>query len=343
MSKDKEIKQDEKSSSKDLEKLEKKLKKAEEKMKKAEEKMRIVKEEYEKAQIQAQVKEQVEIQIEAIRDDNEVDKEDKKKKKDKKEKKEKKDKKRKRGNEVEHEVVEQDKVKVKELSGLKVEEEPATSSNDINGDDDDTEKSSKKLKKDKKEKKLKTKSEIDLLSGKQGDDKVKTIFNDTELSDQAKKNIYYAHLFSISRTSEGPEQSSEITTNWKFAKAKQNWLIRNIFSIDEIPDKYVELVFDYLKTVQGLSKTNLIESAKKIITPPPSKESETQPTEQPIEAQKSQAEITVQQDTDKAEEEIIPSEVPEAEEEKDKVQKDDKENENKKKERAQKLLDVMDN
>ncbi|WVN90588.1 uncharacterized protein L203_105828 [Cryptococcus depauperatus CBS 7841] len=89
------------------------------------------------------------------------------------------------------------------------------------------------------------------------------IFADPTLSDQAKKNIFYVHLYALSRQ---PLSSSKGPV-WKFNKAKQNWLMRNIFSLVEIPEAYFDLVLEYLKTIQGHSRTALIEIARKTIQP----------------------------------------------------------------------------
>ncbi|WVO18123.1 hypothetical protein L204_105825 [Cryptococcus depauperatus] len=89
------------------------------------------------------------------------------------------------------------------------------------------------------------------------------IFADPTLSDQAKKNIFYVHLYALSRQ---PLSSSKEPV-WKFNKAKQNWLMRNIFNLVEIPEAYFDLVLGYLKTIQGHSRTALIEIAKKTIQP----------------------------------------------------------------------------
>ncbi|AFR94832.1 nucleolar protein [Cryptococcus neoformans C23] len=91
-----------------------------------------------------------------------------------------------------------------------------------------------------------------------------TIFTDSSLSDQAKKNIFYAHLFTLSQS---PSPAPN-TPSWKFSKAKQNWLMRNIFSDIEVPETYFEVVLGYLKTTHGHSRNTLIEQAKKILEPP---------------------------------------------------------------------------
>ncbi|WVW84860.1 hypothetical protein I302_106895 [Kwoniella bestiolae CBS 10118] len=315
MSKDKSSEHDASSSStKDLEKLEKKLKKAEEKMKKAEEKMRLAKEEYERAQAQTQAQPQVDVEMGAESSD-------------KKAKKEKKDKKRKR--EIEQEEpnqVEEPESKVDDIVA-----DEATVSSEVR-EDGNAAKKSKKEKKDKKKKtKLEKALESEAAAEKQGnggeEDGAKGIFSDSSLSDQAKKNIYYAQLYSTSRSTTEQEKGEEV--NWKFSKAKQNWLIRNVFSSDEVPDRYVDLVLQYLKTVQGLSKTNLIESANKLISPPT-------PTPTPDSAEPLNQETTQEsEDTEQAEQTVLPDPA------KEQQAKEEKQKAEKQKERAERLLAVM--
>nr|XP_019004039.1 uncharacterized protein I203_03197 [Kwoniella mangroviensis CBS 8507]OCF67500.1 hypothetical protein I203_03197 [Kwoniella mangroviensis CBS 8507] len=300
-------------SSKDLEKLEKKLKKAEEKMKKAEEKMRIAKEEYEKAQAQTLAQRQAQ-----------------EKSSTKNEKKEKKDKKRKRDTDE----VEQEQEPQAEQQSVEVEQVDETSKIvelQQDGDGERIEKKSKREKKDKKDKKKKTKLEKALEAEATAE---------KNSSDHAKIDIYYAHLYSISRQ---PGVEGELEgVNWKFSKAKQNWLIRNIFSADEIPDKYVELVLNYLKTIQGLSKTNVIESANKIINPPAAPPADANPAEVGVEGEgqvKENQETTQEQekeqkDTEQAEQVVLP--LPDTEKAQSEQIK-----ENLQKERAKRLLSIM--
>ncbi|KAK6908000.1 hypothetical protein I203_102001 [Kwoniella mangroviensis CBS 8507] len=303
-------------SSKDLEKLEKKLKKAEEKMKKAEEKMRIAKEEYEKAQAQTLAQRQAQ-----------------EKSSTKNEKKEKKDKKRKRDTDE----VEQEQEPQAEQQSVEVEQVDETSKIvelQQDGDGERIEKKSKREKKDKKDKKKKTKLEKALEAEATAEK------NSSDHAKIAKKNIYYAHLYSISRQ---PGVEGELEgVNWKFSKAKQNWLIRNIFSADEIPDKYVELVLNYLKTIQGLSKTNVIESANKIINPPAAPPADANPAEVGVEGEgqvKENQETTQEQekeqkDTEQAEQVVLP--LPDTEKAQSEQIK-----ENLQKERAKRLLSIM--
>ncbi|KAL7423070.1 hypothetical protein Q5752_002369 [Cryptotrichosporon argae] len=71
------------------------------------------------------------------------------------------------------------------------------------------------------------------------------------LSEQAQKGVEYARAF-----------AGRAAGGWKFNKARQNWLMRNLWT-DEIPDEHVGLVVDYLKTMQGASKAALVAVAQK--------------------------------------------------------------------------------
>ncbi|WWC62782.1 uncharacterized protein I303_105379 [Kwoniella dejecticola CBS 10117] len=259
------------SSNKDLQKLQDKLQKAEEKMKKAEEKMKLAKEKFEKARTLAQA--QAQAQAIAFNQASEGSADSRTK-----EKKEKKEKKRKREAAEQDEEQQRHSVRAAEVptdqpSQSKSPLAPPAES-EMEEDSSGKEKEAKRLKKEKKEKKEKKRSKVEgeykaiSHSIEGGDVGAKEIFGDEKLSDQAKKHVYYAYLFSnrpntsTSVSAEGP------SITWKFNKAKQNWLIRNVFSNEEIPEKYLEIVLSYLKTTQGSSRINLMESAKKIINPP---------------------------------------------------------------------------
>ncbi|KAG6837992.1 hypothetical protein H0H93_008386 [Arthromyces matolae] len=49
---------------------------------------------------------------------------------------------------------------------------------------------------------------------------------------------------------------------WKFNKARQNWLIRNIWSSHLIPDTHLALVYGYLAKVQGGVRESLLLSCR---------------------------------------------------------------------------------
>ncbi|KAG6844109.1 hypothetical protein H0H87_009715 [Tephrocybe sp. NHM501043] len=71
---------------------------------------------------------------------------------------------------------------------------------------------------------------------------------DTTLSEQSQKCLSYAFL------------QFHHPSKWKFNKARQNWLIRNIWSKEMIPEVHLPLVYGYLAKVQGGVRENLLQS-----------------------------------------------------------------------------------
>ncbi|KAF9247022.1 hypothetical protein BU15DRAFT_26455, partial [Melanogaster broomeanus] len=55
--------------------------------------------------------------------------------------------------------------------------------------------------------------------------------------------------------------------SWKFNKARQNWLIRNVWSETAIPDNYVPLLTKYLADIKGGARQKLIDSCNSKISP----------------------------------------------------------------------------
>ncbi|KAJ7507504.1 hypothetical protein B0H11DRAFT_1705475 [Mycena galericulata] len=76
---------------------------------------------------------------------------------------------------------------------------------------------------------------------------------DSSLSEQASKALSYA--FTQFRK----------PSKWKFHKARQNWIIRNIWS-DTIPDTYVELTIRYLSNVKGGVREKLIQDCQSVLS-----------------------------------------------------------------------------
>ncbi|TFY69447.1 hypothetical protein EVG20_g3160 [Dentipellis fragilis] len=74
--------------------------------------------------------------------------------------------------------------------------------------------------------------------------------SDEALSDQARKALLYTYA------------QFDDPPNWKFNKARQNWLIRNIWSDQAIPSTYLPLVTRYLSNVQGGVRENLIKTCQ---------------------------------------------------------------------------------
>ncbi|KIK08541.1 hypothetical protein K443DRAFT_85301 [Laccaria amethystina LaAM-08-1] len=91
---------------------------------------------------------------------------------------------------------------------------------------------------------------------------------DTVLSNQARKGLEYAFL------------QFHRPSKWKFNKARQNWIIRNVWSAENVPEMYLPLVIKYLTNVQGGSRTKLIETCQSILDKPHKPEAEN-PEEKP--------------------------------------------------------------
>ncbi|KAF9221940.1 hypothetical protein BS17DRAFT_809654 [Gyrodon lividus] len=55
--------------------------------------------------------------------------------------------------------------------------------------------------------------------------------------------------------------------SWKFNKARQNWLIRNVWSEKAIPENYVPLLTKYLADIKGSARQKLIDSCHLKVSP----------------------------------------------------------------------------
>ncbi|KIJ70353.1 hypothetical protein HYDPIDRAFT_23468 [Hydnomerulius pinastri MD-312] len=78
---------------------------------------------------------------------------------------------------------------------------------------------------------------------------------DKSLADQNLKALSFAY-----ERFQNPE-------SWKFNKARQNWLIRNIWSDQAIPEKYLHLATMYLADIKGGVRQKLIDTCNSKITP----------------------------------------------------------------------------
>lgn len=76
---------------------------------------------------------------------------------------------------------------------------------------------------------------------------------DETLTDQARKALHYAYLQFIDPGS------------WKFNKARQNWLVRNLWSADAIPETYIPLLNRYLAGVQGGVREMLVKTCQEVL------------------------------------------------------------------------------
>ncbi|PRT54598.1 hypothetical protein B9G98_02218 [Wickerhamiella sorbophila] len=57
-------------------------------------------------------------------------------------------------------------------------------------------------------------------------------------------------------------QYHEDRSNWKFSKQKQNWIIKNVFTIDK---KYESALIEYVASIEGASKQRILEDCEKSI------------------------------------------------------------------------------
>ncbi|CAL9729966.1 hypothetical protein MOUN0_I03356 [Monosporozyma unispora] len=62
------------------------------------------------------------------------------------------------------------------------------------------------------------------------------------------------------------DESKDVVDIWKFSKQKQNWLIKHILNLDEVPSHYDDLLISYFQDIQGRSRNELLDKARSIIT-----------------------------------------------------------------------------
>ncbi|KAI0370199.1 hypothetical protein BV20DRAFT_304056 [Pilatotrama ljubarskyi] len=80
--------------------------------------------------------------------------------------------------------------------------------------------------------------------------------DDEALTEQAQKALHYAFT------------QFEDPSEWKFNKARQNWIIRNLWSEEAIPETYMPLVSRYLQGVQGGACEALIKACRDALSQP---------------------------------------------------------------------------
>ncbi|KZP12079.1 hypothetical protein FIBSPDRAFT_799246 [Athelia psychrophila] len=143
-----------------------------------------------------------------------------------------------------------DKKKKKRKQDNEIVEEAAEAGKDTAEDANGVEKKKKKHKKDKETTEQEEQEIPKPKSKKQKRKRVDTGLpnpeDDASLADQARKALVYAFT-----------QFAD-PDNWKFNKARQNWLIRNIWSDQAIPELYMPLVTRYLRNVQGGVREKLV-------------------------------------------------------------------------------------
>ncbi|KAJ1311385.1 hypothetical protein OPQ81_009878 [Rhizoctonia solani] len=86
---------------------------------------------------------------------------------------------------------------------------------------------------------------------------------DETLSDFAQRGLAYAYQYSqhISLTSESERAAKRA---WKFNKARQNWILRNITDPNIIPDSYLTISLIYVSSMQGGARDELKKTCKSI-------------------------------------------------------------------------------
>ncbi|KAG5646447.1 hypothetical protein DXG03_003497 [Asterophora parasitica] len=90
---------------------------------------------------------------------------------------------------------------------------------------------------------------------------------DATLSNQSRKSLAYAFL------------QFHRPSKWKFKKARQNWLIRNIWLKEMVPEAHLPLVLGYLEKVQGGVRENLFKSCRAALESHKTEEPSAQSTE----------------------------------------------------------------
>jgi len=68
------------------------------------------------------------------------------------------------------------------------------------------------------------------------------------------KSLEYARLFR--KKQKHPE------VDWKFNKARQNWLVRHVWDSSSVPDKDFKAVKKYLKTMRGASREEFVQQCQ---------------------------------------------------------------------------------
>lgn len=82
---------------------------------------------------------------------------------------------------------------------------------------------------------------------------------DETLNEQSQKGLAYAHSYATS-------------SDWKFNKARQNWLMKHVYDPAVVPDEYLRMVFHYLKSIKGQALEHLRKTSQSIVDSPTSQE-----------------------------------------------------------------------
>ncbi|CAE6425448.1 unnamed protein product [Rhizoctonia solani] len=84
---------------------------------------------------------------------------------------------------------------------------------------------------------------------------------DESLSDFAQRGLAYAYQYAqhVSLTSESERAAKQ---PWKFNKARQNWILRNVVDPTGIPDSYLPISLLYIESIQGGARNDLKKTCK---------------------------------------------------------------------------------
>ncbi|KAF8707909.1 hypothetical protein RHS03_03922, partial [Rhizoctonia solani] len=86
---------------------------------------------------------------------------------------------------------------------------------------------------------------------------------DESLSDFAQRGLAYAYQYAqhVSLSSESERAAKQ---PWKFNKARQNWILRNVIEPATIPDSYLPISLIYVQNIQGGARNELKKTCKVI-------------------------------------------------------------------------------
>lgn len=145
-------------------------------------------------------------------------------------------------------------------------------------------------------------------------------FYKNKISKDIPENVMNLESVKANYAEDEPTEDDEnmVVEVWKFAKSKQNWLIKHFFSIDEIPVEYDDILTVYLRDLKGKVKEDLEEKCFAQI----------KAWNNYMIAEQEKIKAMVEKDATKPEEENVSSE---NEEEKDEKKKNDENEEEKKK------------
>lgn len=90
-------------------------------------------------------------------------------------------------------------------------------------------------------------------------------FYQTKVDKKLPKELYQLESVGSNYDEEKDAASEDITgiiEVWKFSKQKQNWLLKNLFNVEEIPIQYNSLLLSYFRDIQGKSRQDLLEKCR---------------------------------------------------------------------------------